>query len=246
MTLKSKLSSTTPVLFRDAFPDHVVVQVSDRVVDFSLNDIQHVFDDRQRQYLTDVWGVSPEQIINVRQVHGDQVRRVSRIDHTLQEADALITDLTDVAIAIRTADCVPIFLYDPGSESIGLVHAGWRGTREGIVTKTIDAMVEAYGSDVGQIRVMLGPHIRRDQYEVSKDFVEYFPGATVVTEGRVYLDLARANSQQLLARGVQAEKIFDCGICTFADMRYDSYRRQGTEAGRMLSLMMIKDSTCMP
>lgn len=180
----------------------------------------------------------------VRQVHGDRIivadGRYPRGKGSLGEADGLMTKVPYLPLAIRTADCLPVFMFDAGQEGIGLIHAGWRGMRKNILGQAVGLMERQWRSNPGDIRVALGPAIRPCCYEVGGEFLEYFPGECVSRGGRHYLDLPKAGQNQLTAFGVHRENIFDCGICTCCDRNYFSNRRDGKDAGRMISLMVMR------
>ena len=143
-------------------------------------------------------------------------------------------------IAIRTADCVPVFVFDPLRRVIGLVHAGWRGTYKTIASKTVQKMQEKYSCLSSSLKIFLGPSIRECCYQVGEEFRDYFPSHVRDREGHLYVDMISANRSQLLQAGVQRENILDSGVCTCCNKNYFSFRRDGKKAGRMISLMMLK------
>ena len=102
------------------------------------------------------------------------------------DADAFITDEKNLPIAIRTADCVPVFIFDPIRRVIGLAHAGWRGTYKEIASKTVQRMQEKYASQPSDLKVVLGPCIRECCYKVNEEFRDYFP-SNVKGPGREFI-----------------------------------------------------------
>lgn len=225
------------------FPSHIVAFTSDYSVDFTL---QHGFNSLtlpQREFLTKQLGSVPSNIINIRQVHGNKVL-VIKDDYYLKNrivknADGLITNVSNLPLVIRTADCLPVFIYDTKVECIGLVHAGWRGSLERILPNALKIMALEMHSRMRDIRIFFGPAIRACCYRVGKEFVRYFSDSVIEKNGGYYFDLADANKKQLFDLGVKEENVFDCGICTCCDNRYFSFRREGKLAGRMISLMMF-------
>jgi YfiH family protein len=155
------------------------------------------------------------------------------------EADAFITNEKNLPIAIRTADCVPVFIFDPVRRAIGLAHTGWKGTIKSIAAKTVQKMKENYASRPSDLKVVLGPSIRRCCYTVGKEFHDYFSGYVHHRDGFLYADMIAANHDQLLKAGVHDKNIFDSGDCTCCHAGYFSFRRDGEKAGRMISLMML-------
>jgi len=103
-------------------------------------------------------------------------------------------------------------------------------------------MKSNFKSDPSQILVGLGPAIRQCCYEVNSEFLERFPSSVVKRAHKFYFDLAGENVEQLLACGVSSKNIFDCEICTSCNNdRFYSYRREGERAGRMASVIMLKE-----
>jgi len=180
-------------------------------------------------------------VCNIKQVHGKTVVTAKKGSASaIAEADAIVTNEHDLPIVIRTADCLPIFLLDPQEHVIGLVHAGWKGTKEGIVMKTINFMRENFFSKTNAIKAALGPAIRSCHYEVGEEFHDSFKRNLLPRNGKLYFDLIQENKDQLHEIGVLEKNIFDSGRCSVCDQHYFSHRRDGAKAGRMLSLMMIK------
>ncbi len=160
-------------------------------------------------------------------------------------ADAVITNLTGIAIGIQVADCVPILLYDKKAGVIGAVHAGWRGTAEGILKKTLLKMEGVFSSDIGDILIAIGPAIRVCSYEVGRDVLEKVISRTgegdyhTGKNGKPRLDLPLANMAQAVSAGVPEEKIWVSRECTFCDAdTFNSYRRDGRSAGRQGGFIM--------
>jgi copper oxidase (laccase) domain-containing protein len=134
-----------------------------------------------------------------------------------QGVDGLITREAGLLLGIYVADCGVVFLADPRTGAIGLVHAGKKGTELGIVPEAIRLMGERFGSRPEDVIVQLGPCIRPPAYEV---------------------DFAADLRAQTLAAGVLPEHLHDCGICTSSDPeRYYSYRLEKGRTGRMLGLL---------
>lgn len=228
--------------FDGFFSEGVRARFSDRRVDFSLpQGDEGGFTAAQKSFLQSEWALAPERCVNIRQVHGSTVLRIdASLNHCL-EADGMITNQKNLALLIRTADCLPVFLHDVNRGVIGLVHAGWRGSKEKIVTRAIEAMVEHFGTQARDVKAAFGPAISPVFYEVGREFISIFPGEVQCHGLTCFLDLALVNRRQLESAGVLAENIYDCGICTFANEQYHSYRRDGALAGRLVSSMIMQD-----
>jgi YfiH family protein len=158
-------------------------------------------------------------------------------DGCLGEADALTTRRPGLAVSVRTADCFPILLADREHRVIAAVHAGWRGTADEIVGRTIDTMRAQFDTTPGQIVAAIGPGIGACCYYVGEEVARRFG---LNHAGRI--DLAAANRAQMVAAGVPAGQIDTLNLCTFCDpARFDSYRRDKDRAGRMISYIRIVD-----
>jgi|CXWL01.1.fsa_nt_gi YfiH family protein len=221
----------------------LVAFTSDSKVDYTLREAAPFLTDAQRSELSQLIGSSVNRLAWVKQVHGAEVVVVDDNflkDGELKEADALVTNRKDVLVAVRTADCLPVFIWDPIHQAMGIVHAGWRSTQKEIVRRTCEVMAAIYQSDYEDLLIAFGPSIRSCCYQVSDEFKKYFPNAVTSREGKLYMDLIKSNSDQLLALGVKRNLLFDSCVCTVCDHDYFSYRRDGDKAGRMLSGFLLK------
>lgn len=157
------------------------------------------------------------------------------------QADALITRTVDLPLGIMTADCGSVFFYDPEHHTAGLAHVGWRGLYAGLPEKMVLALRQNFLSKPENLKVALGPMIRRWSYEVGPEMKEYFPDFIFEKEGKLYLDIALGITRQLQAAGVLSANIEDAGFCTYQEEeRFFSYRREGKKTGRILSVIMLK------
>ena len=183
---------------------------------------------------------NPEAQITLRQVHSDRVVNANALGNRDREGDALITDCIARSIGIRTADCVPILLLDCRTRAIAAVHAGWRGTLAGIVTRTIAKLREDFETDAADLYAAIGPCIRACCYVVDMDvadrFSALFPEWKPPTGNKRSLDLAEANCRQMQEAGMDSQRIFDCELCTMCQSdTFYSFRREPENPGRMVS-----------
>lgn len=153
--------------------------------------------------------------------------------------DALVTRDTGIILSALFADCVPVYLVDPVTPAVGLVHAGWRGTLQLISAVTVAAMAGAFGTMPGQCFAILGPSIGpccyRTGEEVADRFEERF-GSSVVTRTRrgTFVNLWESNSLALVQAGVARQSIVPCRTCTScAPALFYSHRASGGTTGRM-------------
>ena len=176
----------------------------------------------------------------LRQVHGADVLAAERAG-LVGRADVVVTDRPGLPLAIFTADCVPLVLYDPAGRRLALAHAGWRGTAAAAARAAAGGAPETF---VGAIGPSIGPCC----YEVDEPVIERldagFPGdwrgwVTAAGPGKWMLDLWRANVEQLRMDGLDPARIDNLGLCTScrADLFF-SYRR-GRGQGRLVALAAL-------
>lgn len=169
----------------------------------------------------------------------------------LDGVDAIITNLPGIAIAVTTADCVPIILYDKVHHVVATVHAGWRGTAQNILSITLETMGRVYGTQPCDVQAGIGPCIGVDAYEVGQEVVDAMRDAGYNIEaitmrnrttGKMHIDLAVANADLLLRCGVDLMNIEVCGICTHRNCEdFYSVRALGSATGRFLTGAMLRD-----
>lgn len=154
-------------------------------------------------------------------------------------ADAVVTKGKGVLLGVQVADCVPVLIYERGKGVSGAVHAGWRGTAEGILKKTIAAMTDRFMCRAEDMLIAIGPSIRGCCYEVDYDVVHSVSRATGEGEysrkkgEKYYLDLSAANRLQALSMGVPEKNIWISPDCTFSTPdKYCSYRFAKGTTGR--------------
>jgi polyphenol oxidase len=212
---------------------------------FNLGD--HVGDDpaavaTNRERLSEAIGLGPDRLVWMNQVHGDHVQVVDGpCDTPVEDTDALVTRTPRLALAVVTADCVPVLLADAQAGVIAAVHAGRVGARDGVVIRAVEAML-AEGAHEPDISVLLGPAVSGRNYEVPAamaDEVEAaLPGSrTTTSTGTPGLDLRAGIACQLKTLGV---KVIDVDPrCTVDDATLFSHRR-GAPTGRLASVVWME------
>ncbi len=185
-------------------------------------------------------------LIFLNQIHSDHIIQVKRAPSSPPAADACISSKPGLLLVIQTADCVPVLLVDPVRKIIGAGHCGWKGTAKGLAAKLVQKMMDAFGSEPKDIHASMGPCIGSSRYEVGEMVRRVFrenrkDEVGFISRGnKLYFDLKQANRDQLLRSGVK--KIFSVAACTYSDEAYDSFRRDGESAGRMLSFIGLRKS----
>jgi YfiH family protein len=228
----------------------------------------HVFTTRQLQLtqtrdlhlLAASMGV--DDVVMVTQVHKADVVTI-RKDHPMVEgrpdADILISDSPEVAIAVRAADCVPILLADRLTGAVGAVHAGWRGTAARAGAMAIEAMGREFGSEPRNVVAAIGPSIGPCCYEVGPELVDAFAASgherylidrwfVTRPSGRAFrgtaplhLDLAGANRDQLILAGLAAHDVHVSGLCTGMNLDVlTSFRVEREQAGRIAATIVAR------
>lgn len=201
--------------------------------------------------------ILPYPVVQGHQVHGCRVAVIDRPGLTRQDLegyDAFVCDIPGIAIGVRTADCVPVLLYDAVLRVVAAVHSGWKGTVLKISQVTIDLMETQFGSHPADLRAVIGPAIGPDSFQVGAEVVEKFseagfpmpdiwadhgPGDGRPMSGGHHIDLFRANRWILEQAGVPAANIQVCAIDTFLDTSFFSARREGTACGRNINAIRM-------
>ena len=200
----------------------------------------------------------PCPMVQMHQIHDVKVAVVDRGDLTKDELDgydAMITDIPGVAIGVRTADCIPVLLYDPVKKAAAAIHSGWRGTVSKIIGKTVIKMQSTYASQPSDILAFIGPGICVDCFQVGDEVALKFkeagfdinslwsfrgPKTGNGMEGGHHIDLKEACRQTLVESGLKNENIQITGLCTYDDndLLY-SARKEGIECGRNITYIKI-------
>jgi len=227
-----------------------------RVLDFSL--ACHTGQDSRliesnRAVVQERFGAGAH-FVSLNQVHGDRVFVAQKAENTgwhlsdeTVDADAVVTNIERVVLSIMSADCVPVLLYDPIERVVAAIHAGWRGSEKAIAKKTVDTMIERYGTDPANILAGIGPAIDVCCYEVDETvagkFSKYRDQLHQVSEKNYMLDLKKINQCQLVEAGVVEERIEISPVCTSCSKeKFFSYRGEGGACrGRFMSCIMLDE-----
>ncbi|HEY1240263.1 MAG TPA: peptidoglycan editing factor PgeF [Bryobacteraceae bacterium] len=193
--------------------------------------LEHGFGTR----LSDVPALYPR-LATVKQIHSSDCVAANGRHGVLGQGDALVEATPGSAVAVRTADCLPILLVDARNRAVAAVHAGWRGTAARIVSNALAEMHRRFGTVPADLHAAIGPGIGKCCYEVGPEVAEQFG-----EQGRAHIDLAEANRAQMEAGGVTREHIYASNLCTMCGRdEFHSYRRDREAAGRMHSFAGIR------
>jgi YfiH family protein len=212
---------------------------------FNLGD--HVGDDpaavaANRNRLAAALGLGEDAVVWMNQVHGDHVVVVDGpVGGAVDKTDALVTSTPRLALAVVTADCVPVLLGDPRAGVVAAVHAGRVGAQNGVVARTVEVMLRA-GAHAEDISALLGPAVSGRNYEVPEEMAAEveasLPGSrTTTSRGTPGLDLRAGIARQLTGLGIRAVDIDP--RCTVEDPNLFSHRRDAP-TGRLASLVWME------
>lgn len=198
--------------------------------------------------------------VNVRTVHRQDAGKGILSEKDYRDVDGFVTDCRELVLGALFADCVPLYFLDPVRRAIGLAHAGWRGSADGMASVMVRRMARDFGSRPEDIIAGIGPCICRDCYEVGEDvtlrFRDIFQGLSVNgrtgrelaedvcrqnKDGKYQLDLRKVNYYILLSEGVKAEHISVADICTCCNGDYlFSHRASSGHRGNLGAFLALK------
>jgi polyphenol oxidase len=204
----------------------------------SSNDI--IADPSERQRFAEA--LKATSVVVMQQVHGDEVHLV-RDGERPEAGDGVILLEKGVVGIIKTADCLPVILYEPDHPMVAIVHAGWRGTVRRITEKAIKGMVEL-GAQRDKMGAMIGPGIGPCCYRVGPEVIVDFRRAGFSErifskkDEEFFLDLKAANREMIEAEGVG--QIDDIGLCTSCRQDLFFSARNDKQAGRLVNFVLLK------
>ena len=213
---------------------------------------EHV-DENRRRFLKAL-AAEGKPIITARQTHSTErcfIAGPEQARGPQPDCDAMTTKLTDVLLAIQTADCLPVLIADTKSGAMAAIHAGWRGTAGRITERTVADLMQAHGANPRNCIAALGPMACAECYEVGDDVIErykrefrYWPDLLIDFKegGKAHLDIRAANIQQLAFCGFTEDRIHVAEYCTMhQNDLFFSYRREGkgqpSSVGRLISVI---------
>jgi YfiH family protein len=204
-----------------------------------------------RQRFCDILDIDINSLVLAQQIHSDGIVIIDRSqagcgahrhEDAIPNADGMITRSRSIALAVLTADCVPMLVIDPVRKATGVAHVGWKGALRMIAAKTILKMRDTFGSVQSDCLVSLGPSIGPCCYEVKADVISQFQHVfgPVVYITRNRLDLRRAVEMQLVDIGVEESNISSEKLCTACNLDlFYSHRAEGGRTGRIISVIKL-------
>ena len=199
--------------------------------------------------LANTFGFEKYQMVSPRQTHSRNTGLVKSVNDIFDDTDALITNIPNICIFIRTADCVPILLFDPVQKAVAAIHSGWKGTVQEISKHTIKLMQKEFGTNPSDLITGIGPSISPEVYEVGPEVVKQFQekfGKNQIIKTRKdsekdLLNLWKVNQQMLINSGIPENQIEVAEICTYSNPElFYSARRDGVKTGRLATGIMLK------
>ena len=228
-------------------------------------------EENKRRFQTAI-GADDFTFVSLHQIHSDVVRSLDTPPAKQCKGDAIATGTPGLLLGVRTADCAPVLVVDPKKRVVAAIHAGWRGTLQRIVAKSIGQMQMEFGCNPKDLVAAIGPTIGGCCYEVGTEvasqFAATFPNAgeffdelrtgdepnplqwlNMMPPGHqpppknVILNLPKANKLQLLEGGIPEKNIHVTNLCTSCDVsQLFSYRKERDRSGRLLSVIGIRQA----
>ena len=214
-----------------------------------------------RRKLADALAVSLNGMVGCQQVHSAEVALVGEADAgrgmsadapAVQGVDALVTATPGLYLMALSADCPPVFLYDPVRRAVGLAHSGWKGTVDRIAANAVEAMVDNFGSSPHDIVAAVGPGIGPCCYSVGPNVIKAvaeafpahhsgYPPLLHERDGQTYFNLHEAIRRSLLDAGVQPQNITVEDVCTAHNLHtFYSHRGERGQCGLFGAVLGIQ------
>ncbi len=188
-------------------------------------------------------GIQKSQVVSLKQIHSSNSLIVENPGEHYN-ADAIITNKSNLFLQVSIADCVPILIYDPISQVVAAVHAGWRGTNSEIAFKSVIKIIEVYNIKSKNLIAFIGPSAGECCYEVGEETWKKFNTKYLKKHSfdlkKRFLNVKKANYDQLLKAGMLKNNIEVSQYCTICDNQFHSFRRDGKNSGRMFAVIGIR------
>lgn len=196
----------------------------------------------EKKLITADTGIEEKNIISLDQTHGDDIVDIQEYPDKnypiYAQGDAIVTSLKKLCLVIRTADCVPVFIFDSKNRILGAVHSGWKGTELNITGKVVRYMNIGYRSDPRDLSAWILPSIGPDSYEIKDDVASHFKDRYLNIKNGIYLNLWKCIFDSLIDAGMDYTKIYQTDICTLKNNK-EYFSHRGGDRGRNLNCGII-------
>ena len=173
-------------------------------------------------------------IVSMSQTHSTNIEVVKNKKLVYNNVDGIFACNKNYALQVKTADCLPIFFIHKHEDIFGVIHAGWKGLKNGIISKSTK-LLTSHINNLNEITAFIGPSISQKNYEVKNEFIDYFGNKFIdKVEDKFFCNLKGVASSELQKLGVK--NVIDCNQCTYENENYHSYRRDKTSK-RMTGLI---------
>ncbi len=194
-------------------------------------------------------GCNKKNIILLNQIHSGIVHKIIKFPKKKLRGDSLITNKKGFALGILTADCAPVFIYDPGNNLISAIHVGWKGAYKQIIPKTLKKF-KSEGSNLNDLIAVIGPCISQRNYEVKKDFLDKFVSKKKTNNkffnyknNKIFFSLSDYIKQNFLNLGIKNIEIIKKDTYLLSNNFFSarrSIKKKLNDYGRNISVIMIK------
>jgi|Deesub1362B_J571_1020462.scaffolds.fasta_scaffold01288_7 hypothetical protein len=212
-------------------------------------------------FTTKIWNINEiiknfnfkeDSIISLRQIHSDRFYKIAGKSNKILVGDALITLKQGLLLTVRTADCLPILIFDNREKIIAAIHSGWKGTAKKITLKVLNEIISS-NVKVTSLFALLGPCICEKCYEVGENVKEAFENSKEWKNSnyflvpsdehnKYYFNLKKANLFQIYEAGIKKKNILSIDLCTKCNPNlFFSYRRKPKTKQRMLAFIGLKN-----
>jgi len=203
------------------------------IVDFSDKINQHgmkiIFSNAEESNI-----LTKKAIVSMSQIHSTDIEVVNNKKLVYSNTDGIFSCNKNYALQVKTADCLPIFFIHEHDNIFGVIHAGWKGLKNGIISKSTN-LLSSHINDLSKITAFIGPSISQKNYEVKNEFIDYFGNEFIEKiDHKFFCNLKGIASSQLQKLGIK--NVIDCNQCTYENENYHSYRRNKTSK-RMIGLI---------
>jgi len=192
-----------------------------------------------REFLAKILKQPYQNLVFAKQEHTDNILEVEK-GGEYPAVDGFITQKQGIVLNILTADCLGILAYDPDTKIMGAFHAGWKGSAKKIVQKGLKSMIDI-GAKAENIKVFINPGICKNCYEVKEDLKDFFKAEIFSYQNnKMYLDLIKENTQQILECGVLKNHITTHLECTYTSNALYSFRKEKEKAGHFSNFIFME------